>query len=48
MDPFLPLIRELSKSSVRFVVIGVAGANYFAESGSTIFPTALLRHEEQS
>ena len=39
MDPLLPLIRLLNARSVRFVVIGVAGANYYALGGSTMFTT---------
>lgn len=39
MDPLLPLIAQLHFQSVRFVVIGVAGANYYAPGGSTMFTT---------
>lgn len=40
MDPFACLIRELREGDVRFVVIGVWGANYYASSGDTLFTTA--------
>lgn len=40
MDPLIPLVRQLHQHSVRFVVIGVSGANDFAISGSTHFSTA--------
>ena len=39
MDPLLSLVTELHERSVRFVVIGVAGANYYALGPSTIFTT---------
>lgn len=39
MDPLIGLVSELAARSVRFVLIGVAGANYYAVSGSTIFGT---------
>jgi hypothetical protein len=39
VDPLLPLISRLNERSVRFVVIGVAGANYYALGGSTMFAT---------
>jgi predicted nucleotidyltransferase len=39
-DPFHQLIQELGHRAVRFVVIGVAGANYFATNTGTLFTTA--------
>lgn len=39
MDPLAPLVATLLAKQVRFVVIGVAGANYYARSGGTIFST---------
>ncbi len=39
MDPLAEISRALRQRSVRFVLIGVAGANLYAESGSTIFTT---------
>ena len=39
MDPLAPLVRALQQDSVRFVLIGVAGANYYAHGGSTVFTT---------
>ena len=39
MDPLFPLAHALQAGSVRFVLIGVAGANYYAHSGSTLFTT---------
>lgn len=39
MDPFIRLIRELQGRDIRFVVIGVWGANYWAHSGSVAFET---------
>lgn len=38
-DPFLNLIAAFAAADVRFVLIGLAGANYYALSGSTIFTT---------
>ena len=40
MDPFVRLVRALLGVEVRFVVVGVWGANYYARSGSTVFTTA--------
>jgi hypothetical protein len=40
VDPFVPLARALFERSARYVVIGVAGANYYAQGGSTLFITA--------
>jgi hypothetical protein len=39
VDPLVPLIAELTSRAVQFVIIGVAGANYYAVGGSTIFTT---------
>ena len=39
MDPLFPLARELQSRSVRFVLIGVAGANYYAHAGAAVFTT---------
>jgi hypothetical protein len=39
VDPLVPLARELGERAVRFVVIGVGGANYYAHSGPTLFTT---------
>ena len=39
MDAVAPLARALQERSVRFVVIGVAGANYYAHAGSAVFTT---------
>ena len=39
MDPFVRLVEALNKDAVRFVIIGVAGANHYARSGATLFTT---------
>lgn len=39
MTPFSVLAAALGAAGVRFVLIGVAGANHWARSGSTIFTT---------
>lgn len=39
MDPFARLARALKKARVRFVVIGVAGADYYARSAGLLFTT---------
>jgi hypothetical protein len=39
VDPFLELARALIQAVVRFVVIGVWGANYYTTSASTMFRT---------
>jgi hypothetical protein len=39
LDPLVPLVRALHDRSTRFVVIGVAGANYWAHDGSVVFST---------
>jgi hypothetical protein len=36
---FHDLVRELNSRRVRYVLIGVAGANYFATAGSVLFST---------
>lgn len=38
-DDFQPLVRELTARGVRFVLIGVAGANYFAPAAGAVFTT---------
>lgn len=38
-DEFRAVVHELGKRSVRFAVIGVAGANYFASAAGAIFTT---------
>ena len=38
-DIFHQLVQELGKRAVRFVIIGVAGANYFATAGGLLFTT---------
>jgi hypothetical protein len=39
VDGFLELIRALGERKVRFVVIGVAGTNYYAHAARVIFTT---------
>lgn len=39
MDAFLDLIRVLRERGVRFVVMGVAGTNYYAQAARVIFTT---------
>lgn len=39
MDPLTPLTRELRDRSVRYVLIGVGGANLYAPGGSAVFTT---------
>ena len=39
MDPFARLARALKKAKVRFVLIGVAGADYYARSAGLLFTT---------
>jgi hypothetical protein len=39
VDPFVRLPERLNQSDVRYVVIGVWGINYCAQSGGTIFTT---------
>ena len=38
-DAFTRLVQQLGQRSVRFVIIGVAGANYFAANAGTLFTT---------
>jgi hypothetical protein len=38
-SPFLRLLARLAQGEVRYVVIGVAGANYYARSGAEAFAT---------
>lgn len=40
MGPFEQVVAALNARGVRFVVIGVSGANYYATSGSSLFVTA--------
>jgi hypothetical protein len=39
VDPLTPLTRELRDRSVRYVLIGVGGANLYAPGGSAVFTT---------
>ena len=39
MDSFLKLMSTLSREPARYVLIGVAGVNYYAMSGATLFTT---------
>jgi hypothetical protein len=39
VDAFTPLAHALRDGGVRYVVIGVAGANYYALGGATVFVT---------
>ena len=39
MDPFLQLMSTLSREPARYVLVGVAGVNYYAISGATLFTT---------
>lgn len=39
MDAFARLVESLSRHDVRFVIIGVAGANYYARSAHALFAT---------
>lgn len=39
MNTFNELVRRLGDAGVRFVVMGVWGANYYAESSGTVFNT---------
>ena len=38
-NEFLRLVRELTSRKVRCLLIGVAGANYFAPAGGAVFNT---------
>jgi len=40
IGPFEGLARTLNERTVRYIVIGVGGVNYYALSGSTVFMTA--------
>jgi hypothetical protein len=40
VGPFERVVAALDNRGVRFVVIGVSGANYYATSASTLFVTA--------
>lgn len=39
MEPFARVVRALKKSKTRFVLIGVAGADYYARSAGLLFTT---------
>ncbi|PYR29189.1 MAG: hypothetical protein DMF98_00735 [Acidobacteria bacterium] len=39
MNPLVPLARQLGGRSVRYVLIGVGGANHYAPGGSAVFVT---------
>ncbi|TDI38180.1 MAG: hypothetical protein E2P02_21065 [Acidobacteria bacterium] len=39
MDSFLQLMSALSRQQARYVLVGVAGVNYYAMSGATLFTT---------
>lgn len=39
LDPFVELAKRLSEVGVRFALIGVWGANFYARSGATLFTT---------
>lgn len=39
MDSFQRLMSALAEASAKYVLIGVAGANYYAEAASTLFTT---------
>jgi hypothetical protein len=39
LEPFPKLILALQRAKVRFVLIGIAGANYFAETAGLVFTT---------
>ena len=39
MDAFVRLMSALSREPARFVLVGVAGVNYYAISGATLFTT---------
>jgi hypothetical protein len=39
LDPFARLVKRLRDARVRFVVIGVAGVNYYARAAGQIFTT---------
>jgi hypothetical protein len=39
VDTLAQLLEALARDNVRFVMIGVAGANYYGQGGSTLFTT---------
>jgi hypothetical protein len=39
MDPFVALLQGLQRRAVRYAIIGVWGANYYAQSGAVLFTT---------
>lgn len=39
VDPLAPLARRLNEASAQYVIIGVAGANYFAHEPGAVFTT---------
>jgi predicted nucleotidyltransferase len=39
VEPFLSLVQALQNRKVRFVLIGVAGANYYAHAATVVFTT---------
>src|SRR5437773_11882135 len=39
VDAFARLVERLRRDGVRFVVIGLSGANYYARSAATLFVT---------
>lgn len=39
MDPYAAALSRLLQADIRFVIIGVAGANYYAAPGQTLFST---------
>ena len=40
MDPFVALLQGLQRRAVRYAMIGVWGANYYAHSGAVVFTTS--------
>ena len=38
-DPFAPLAAALERHRVRYVVIGIGGVNYFAQTAGMVFAT---------
>jgi len=39
MDPYAQILSRLFQAGIRFVVIGVGGANYYSRGGQTLFAT---------
>jgi len=39
LDPLVPLLRALNQRNVKYVAIGVSGANLWAHSGGVVFKT---------